>query len=378
MNTLTRTITALVALNLLISGLAPAQDVPAGELQDIPATEAKEADVARREAEIAVREAQRQAESALRRREASLRQADVALARRSSMLAPEPPAFTSTGISTISRGRWPSRSGSGAGAILVIPSAQIKTEDIVTINEDMNVMSRILDKQLARSRLARSPGYNPYSSRRPTLGDLPLVGGMFRGLGGQDGHATEVIYLEGFGAIFLMGVDLPLIAPPKADEKKTKESADSVWAETRQEIYMPDAVKKSKQTPPAEQYDAEKVEKLKRTLTDTLKHAANIRALKPDQRVIVTVIGGASQSGTMVTKTYRGKQVLVTDPTGIDVGSMLPTVLTICVKKSDIDSFSKGDLDFDQFQKQTKVFTSYASSERGGLSNAERLYYIAK
>ena len=130
---------------------------------------------------------------------------------------------------------------------------------------------------------------------------------------------------------------------------------------------MPGAVKRSKQTPPAEQYDAEKVEKLKSTLINALRHAANIRALKPDQWAIVTVVGGAGQPGTTVTKMYQGKPVLVT-------GSLLPTVLTICVKRSDIDSFSKGDLDFDQFQKQTKVFTSYAPSERGGLSNVERLH----
>ncbi len=154
MNTLTRAIALLIALSMLMSGLALAQDAPAAETREV--------DVARREAEIAFREAQKQAEAAQKQaetvrkqRDASLMQADIALAKARSMPAP---VVASTGISTISRGHWPSRSGNGAGAVLVIPSAQIKTEDIVTINEDMNVMSRIFDKQLAKARLARSPG----------------------------------------------------------------------------------------------------------------------------------------------------------------------------------------------------------------------------
>jgi hypothetical protein len=40
-----------------------------------------------------------------------------------------------------------------------------------------------------------------------------------------------------------------------------------------------------------------------------------------------------------------------------DMGSASSTVLTIRVKKSDIDAFAKGDLDLEQFQKKVKIFT---------------------
>ena len=33
------------------------------------------------------------------------------------------------------------------------------------------------------------------------------------------------------------------------------------------------------------------------------------------------------------------------------------TVLTIRVKKEDIDAFSKGDIDFEQFRQKVQVFT---------------------
>lgn len=365
MNSLTRRITALVALNLLVSALAPAQD--------IPATEAREAEVARKKAGIALRAAQRQAEEAQRQVDAAQKQRDAALAEAYVELAKTQavPVVPETRISTSTRRHWPSRSGSGVGAVLVIPSAQIKTEDIVRINEDMKVMSRIFEKQLDRARLARNPVYDPYSSRVPVLGDLPLVGGMLRGVGSQGASGTEVIYLDGFGAIFLMEVAFPLVPPPRAEEEAAEESTDRVWGQTRQEIFMPRAVQKAQQSPPAEEYDAEKVKKLKSTLINALRHASNIRALKPDQRAIVTVIGGAGQSDTTGANVYEHQGKIVTALGGTDISSVLPTVLTICAKKSDIDSFSKGNLDFDTFQKQTKVFTSYAPFGRGGPSDAE-------
>jgi hypothetical protein len=38
-------------------------------------------------------------------------------------------------------------------------------------------------------------------------------------------------------------------------------------------------------------------------------------------------------------------------------GSGSTTVLTIRVKKSDVDDFAKGELDFEQFQKKVDIFT---------------------
>jgi len=265
--------------------------------------------------------------------------------------------------------------------VLVIPTAEMKPEDLLTIMEDMNVMSRIFDKQLAKANLIKSPDYSWIYSRRST-GDPAQSWWPLKYISRQDGRATETIYLEGFGAIFLMGVDFPLVAPPEVvEEEKTEEPVDSVWTETKQEIYMPDVAKKSRERLAAEEYDAEKVERLKGTLTNALKHASNIRALKPQDWVILTVTGTGQPAGVTiksitttgeivaydedkrVTKIYKGPA-----PFPDDLGFPMPTVLTLCAKKSDIDSFSKGELDFDKFRQRTKIFTSYANLERGGLS----------
>jgi hypothetical protein len=261
-------------------------------------------------------------------------------------------------------------------AVLVIPSTQMKPQDLLAIMEDMNVMARIFDKQLAKNHLIQGRDYRFFYSHRSN--DERNWWPLNNLLGRQDGRATETIYLEGFGAIFLMGVDFPLVPPPKVQEKKTEEPADRIWAETKQEIYMPDATRKSRETPQAEEYDAEKVEKLKRTLANALKHASNIRALKPDQWAILTVTGQSGRLGGTIGHAGQNCRAChaLTEKVNYKsspsrMGSCLPTVLTICAKKSDIDSFSKDDLDFDQFRERTKIFTSYANLGPRGLPNIE-------
>jgi hypothetical protein len=40
-----------------------------------------------------------------------------------------------------------------------------------------------------------------------------------------------------------------------------------------------------------------------------------------------------------------------------EIGPPSATVLTIRAKKSDVDAFAKGDLDFEQFQQKVEIFT---------------------
>jgi len=204
----------------------------------------------------------------------------------------------------------------GGGRVLVIPTAEIKPEDLITIMEDMNVMSRIFDKKLTPS----------YLIQRRSFNSRIRISTPFS----RDSRSTGAMYVQGYGMLFLTKVDFPLSPPPEIpEEKKTEESTDPIWDQTKQEIYMPEDVRRSRsrsgRSEEMPSYDAEKVDDLKRTLTRTLKHAANIRGLKPDEWVNVTVISSAA--------------------------------LTIRAKKSDIDAFSEGELDFDEFRQKVVIFT---------------------
>src|SRR5439155_25390899 len=46
------------------------------------------------------------------------------------------------------------------------------------------------------------------------------------------------IYLEGYGALFLVSVNFPLLPPPdKPESTKEKSDTDSTWEEAKRELY---------------------------------------------------------------------------------------------------------------------------------------------
>ena len=263
--------------------------------------------------------------------------------------------------------------GTGTGTtVLVIPSQEIKAEEILKINEDMNVMSRIFDGKLNQERLAA------------TNATWSLSGGRWssdpyaRYLGRDDN--IESMYLQGYGALFLMNVDFPLSAPPniekKEEEKTEKEDIDQVWEQTRQQMYEPQQLNQARRrvgaTRPEVKYDAGKVENLKTSMIQMLKHAANIRILKPDESVILSITGsGISDSvilsmqqlpetdQTLVVEESAGQKITRVYKGGIPEDAKLssPTVLLIRAKRSDIDSFAKGDLNFDKFREKVQILS---------------------
>ena len=328
MKTLNRTIIAFVALSLLAAGFASANNAP--EAPVIPSVPSP-------------------------------------MPAATPVTPPTPPTLpvVNSNIYNLSRGlSFGSRTGS-AGTILVIPSEQTKTEDLLAINEDMTVMSRIFEKNVGQARTSTAYG-GMFGSRN----DFSMF------MGGRGG--IQSIYLQGFGALFLMKVDFPLSPPSNAqeEEKETEKEqvGDSVWQETRQEMYEPEKVERRHRTgQPEKKYDPEKVENLKTTLIKALKHATNIRSLKPDESVILTVTGSGEATGTIITSSRipGGNQVLLTErgaygqtSTRIvqgtsldDIGSSSATILVIRAKRSVIDTFAKGELDFDKFRQRVQVLT---------------------
>ena len=263
-------------------------------------------------------------------------------------MLPTPPRIPGVG-----RSRSLTDRHDGSGQVLVIPAAEIKVKDLVTIMEDMSVMARIFDKKLGKARM--------------------LTGGRFRGIipttvfFGDSGNVTEGIYLDGYGALFLMKVNFPLSPPPKVEKKeKIEEPADPIWEETKREIYAPEDVGWRRRAPAAK-YDVEKVEDLKRKLIKALKHGANIRNLKPSESIIITVTGEGDQVSRTIRLLIKQSPLDADDedeefriyeaPSSDEIGFSSPMVLTIRVKKSDVDAFAKGELDFDEFRKRVQIFT---------------------
>ncbi len=245
---------------------------------------------------------------------------------------------------------------SGGGKVLVIPTAEIKPQDMVTLMEDMTVMCRIFDQKLAQSNLV--PGM-PFYGRVRLSSPFSL-----------DSQSMGAMYVQGYGVLFMTTVDFPLSPPPQTEEQEDteEEDADPVWEQMKQEMFSPQVV--ARQTPgrQEEKYDARKVKNLKSTLIKALVHTANIRGLKPNESVILTVTGSGVSSNIDKIVMNKNNQLLLHtkdrnivqilgSPSLSDLGISSSTVLTIRAKKSYIDALAQKKIDFDEFEEKIQLIS---------------------
>ncbi len=260
--------------------------------------------------------------------------------------------------------------GSNPDNILIIPKEEIKLEDFKTIDEDINVMSRIFNNELSKNGIITSnydlmPWNNPY-------GILTSTGLSTR----RDDNLFNNMYLQGYGALFMIRVNFPLSAPPEAQEQPEEPNigeVDQVWQQTKEQIYEPQVASAYSYIGAAEnldvKYDAQKVENLKKTLITALKHASNIRALKPDESVIIRITGVGQtinaalpiSGGTAIAysgRTSRSSGIATrTIPQSNANRTQFPESLLIRAKKSDIDAYAEDKLNFDKFREKVQVFS---------------------
>jgi hypothetical protein len=350
MNTLFRTTIILFAVNLITAGSAPAQD--------------EQAEATR--AEIEVREAQKQVD-AEREQIEELKERIKELQEQAPVL-PTPVPTPEIRIPSFTNAMF--GSGGSGGSILVIPSEQMSTEDIFAMNEDMTVMSRILRQQLEQE----TKVVLGYGSRGGTYFNFDPFVNRRRGM-------EKTMYIDGYGALFLIKVDIPLSPPEQeAEEEKEpeEEGVDPVWEQTRRDIYEPQEarVRRSRTRDTEQEYDAEKVENLKASLIKALKHATNIRGLKQDESVILTIIESEESShgrAVIVSQkiTVNGeKSRVIGTPTSGEVGIISSTMLVIRAKKSDINSFANDDINLEQFRERVQVLACpYLGESSGGSSS---------
>lgn len=249
---------------------------------------------------------------------------------------------------------FPQHASSG-NRTLVVPQEQADQKAVAEIEEDLNVMARILSK-------ATGTG----DKNRSAMG-IALHGGFF----GSSQPAPQNLYLEGYGALFFLNVNHPLQAPAaKPTENEQKDATSTEWEEAKRELYQSSGGGVNINIPgvlalassPAEKYDADKVEGLKTELIDSLKNAAHIRRLKPNESVTLVVVGrkgGASETRNIVRRSGSGGRgqatatAFSTTRSGSTAGG--EDRMIIRAKKSDIDALQKGKLDPNEFRKKVSV-----------------------
>jgi hypothetical protein len=243
--------------------------------------------------------------------------------------------------------------------VLVVPGPDLKPEALAGLAEDMAVMCRIFDKALYPS--TRATSAYTYSMRG---NDLAFV----TRLGGQPSGRTQGLYLDGYGAVFFVQVDFPLVAPQQQkQEAKPEESADRVWSQTMNELRGQEPTPTTANAAPA--YDAQKVDNLKATLIKTLRHAANLR-LRPEDQVTVVAGSPRQASSTAMQRVHYlfqrsnfgprppGTTPAMTNRAENPVPDPAATLILRTVK-SDVDALAAGKLAADQFAPKVATLWSW-------------------
>jgi len=260
------------------------------------------------------------------------------------------------------------RAGDIADISVVITSKDSWLERISQATEDMGIMARILDKQVLEIPAPKT--------KQMTFGDRSFY--YLRSEAPGEG-TTRGIYISGYGALFLMDVDFPLLPEPKFEEKEEKKAdVGDIWEQTKDELtgryrgFGPDEreIKIDKQKVA---FDEDKVKELKEKITKALKYASNIRSLEPDEKIIVSVKSVIHQGSETIREIkILGRQFGMQTGRGGGFGGggyggalgggfdeeKVPkpiTGITIMVDKGAADSFAKGELDYDEFLENVKI-----------------------
>jgi len=218
---------------------------------------------------------------------------------------------------------------------LILPSGEGRVET-GQVREDLRIMGRVLEKALHPEVERRS---NPFR----------LEWGSMR-MGGK--NELDALYLEGFGAIFLLEVEYPLAPSPVEGKEKGRkmQPVDEVWEEARREVQGrrdprgPGVGERVLEEKGRVVYEADRVEGLRERLLQALRQARHLKGVQEKETVTVVVrAGGPLETGT---------------------------VMTLRVGKADLDALGMERMTWEQFVDRVKVRTWMEGGDSGMLEGS--------
>lgn len=241
-------------------------------------------------------------------------------------------------------------SGPEARRLAVIPADTASDEVLDQSRDDLAVMATILNRAA-----------QPDRGRR---GDLLLELNDWKLGAGRD---LEALQIDGYGAVFFVGVDYPLVAPAPAETQpvEPKTPQDNTWERTRRELLGggssdPNELEPDHpmdEGPQAAPFDPERVRQLEQRLKEALRHAANLRHLGGEDWIIVQVAGrsASSRSGAAGGFAFFGGGM-----GGATMVSGKPprggtTQMILRVRKSAADNLAAGRVKLEDFVREVKV-----------------------
>jgi hypothetical protein len=224
---------------------------------------------------------------------------------------------------------------------ILVSSTQTNSETLAALDEDLRVMSHILDKTVSEGAAKNQEQMlGIYVTAQP------------------GGRSPQSLYFEGQGVVFIRSVKMPLLPGGHRQTEKDAPQKDSAWEQAKQEVDGPkvrwnklDLAARREAVP----YDADKVEALKRDVVGALKNAAHIRGLGENESVTVVLLGAAEGGGgALYSNSMTGAGMVGMEAPPRD-GAGRPATMTIRVKKSDAMAAQSGAIDSAELQKRSVI-----------------------
>jgi hypothetical protein len=246
------------------------------------------------------------------------------------------------------------RSSSDSVPPVVIQFGAKDGNAISAMEEDLSIMTHIIDRALDRM------GEDGVDEK---LG-VPLYYT-------SGGRSVRAMYLDGFGPLFMVKVNFPVHASTTSAAKAPEQPENSEWEQVREQLYGGGPEVSWSGSSSAIPYDGARVDVLKKNLVRALKNASNMKGVRADEYVNVSVfgsptataagtgfgiVGGAGAANNFANETRADKRLSRASSQG--------TVLTLRVKKSDIEAAAKGSLDDEAFAKKIAI-TTYTGNGYG-------------
>lgn len=239
---------------------------------------------------------------------------------------------------------------------LVIQFSPSNGAAVGAMEEDLTIMTRLLEKAFDQ------------------LGEAPTVSKLgLQLLFSGERRSVRASYLEGFGALFMVKVNFPVFGAPKTAQRPAENSAatkaESEWEQAKRELAggfsensILGEINMVASTP---QFDEAVVGSLTGAIVQTLKNGGNIRGIRPEESIAVTIFGSPSGADAPIRfgvfnsapPSAEGEagfsgvlNVLAHDYNAATAPRC--TVLTLRVKRADVDALNNGEISTEQFQSR--------------------------
>ncbi len=249
--------------------------------------------------------------------------------------------------------------------VLVVPTPDLPPASVADLTQDLTVMCRIFGTSVRFTTSGKPPV-------RPARNDDVFYGIVL----GPMTRSAQALYLDGYGALFFLHVDYPLVPtePQEQAQAKTPESTDTVWTRTVQEMsgQAEDERQTARKIPT---YDARRVAELRQALIKTLVHSANIRMRPRD--VITVVVGDLDDNKRPNFRVWPALRYgLATTGSGAPTAAQsqpatrpaTAPLLILWVTKTDVDAFAKKQLTLEQFTEKVQVLFTPTMSTAAATS----------